>query len=77
MRAYELATGVALVDTGTLAVRGTFPRDRRVSAVVASGRRAYAQDGAVVTLDAVSGRVVGRTETSAPPAALAAVLPAR
>jgi hypothetical protein len=31
----------------------------------------------VVTLDAATGRVVSRTPTSAPPAALAAVLPAR
>jgi hypothetical protein len=45
--------------------------------VVASGRRVYAQDGAVVTLDAASGEVLGRTPTSAPAAALAAVLPAR
>jgi hypothetical protein len=47
-----------------------------VSAVVASGRRLYAQDGAVVTLDAASGAVLRRTPTSAPPAALAAVVPA-
>jgi hypothetical protein len=45
-----------------------------VSAVVASGRRLYAQDGAVVTLDAASGAVLRRTPTSAPPATLAAVV---
>ena len=61
----------------TLAVRRTLLRGHRVSAVVASGRRLYAQDGAVVALDAASGRCSRRTPTSAPPAALAAVLPAR
>jgi hypothetical protein len=71
------AAGVAAVDTGTLAVRRTLLRGHRVSAVVARGRRVYVQDGAVVTLDAASGAVLGRVETSAPPAALAAVLPAR
>jgi hypothetical protein len=70
------ARGVAAVDTQTLSVRRTLLRGHRVSAVVASGRRLYAQDGAVVTLDAVSGAVLRRTPTSAPPAALAAVLPA-
>ena len=71
------AGGVVAVDTGTLAVRRTLLRGHRVSAVVAGGRRIYAQDGAVVTLDAASGAVLARVETSAPPAALAAVLPAR
>jgi hypothetical protein len=67
--------GVVAVDTATLKVRRTLLRGHRVSAVVASGRRLYAQDGAVVTLDAASGAVLARTPTSAPPAALAAVLP--
>ena len=71
------AGGVVAVDTSTLAVRRTLLRGHRVSAVVASGRRVYAQDGAVVALDAASGAVLRRLETSAPPAALAAVLPAR
>jgi outer membrane protein assembly factor BamB len=71
------AGGVVALDTGTLAVRRTLLPGHRVSAVVASGRRVYAQDGAVVTLDAASGAVLGRLETSAPPAALAAVLPTR
>ena len=70
------AGGVVAVDTATLAVRRTLLRGHRVSAVVASGRRLYAQDGAVVTLDAASGAVLRRTPTSAPPAALAAVVPA-
>jgi hypothetical protein len=70
------AGGVAALDTTTLAVRRTLLRGHRVSAVVAHGRRVYAQDGAVVTLDAASGAVLGRLETSAPPAALAAVVPA-
>ena len=70
------ARGVAAVDTSSLAVRRTLLRGHRVSAVVASGRRLYAQDGAVVTLDAASGAVLRRTPTSAPPAALAAVVPA-
>jgi hypothetical protein len=72
------ARGVVALDTGTLGVRRTLLRGHRVSAVVAGGRRRlYVQDGAVVTLDAASGAVLGRLETSAPPAALAAVLPAR
>jgi outer membrane protein assembly factor BamB len=71
------AGGVVEVDTATLAARRTLLRGHRVSAVVASGRRLYAQDGAVVTLDAATGKVVRRTETSAPPATLAAVVPAR
>jgi outer membrane protein assembly factor BamB len=71
------AGGVVGVDTSTLAVSRTLLRGHRVSAVVASGRRLYAQDGAVVALDAATGKVVQRTETSAPPAALAAVVPAR
>ncbi len=70
------AGGVVAVDTGTLAAKRMLLRGDRVSAVVASGRRLYAQDGAVVTLDAASGRVLRRTPTSAPPATLAAVLPA-
>ena len=70
------AGGVIAVDTSSLAVRRTLLRGRRVSAVVARGRRLYAQDGAVVTLDAASGAVLRRTPTSAPPAALAAVVPA-
>jgi outer membrane protein assembly factor BamB len=70
------AGGVVAVDTVTLKVRRTLLRGHRVSAVVASGRRLYAQDGAVVTLDAVSGTVLRRTPTSAPPATLAAVVPA-
>ena len=70
------ARGVVAVDTVTLKVRRTLLRGHRVSAVVASGRRLYAQDGAVVTLDAVSGTVLRRMPTSAPPAALAAVVPA-
>ena len=69
------AGGVVAVDTATLAVRRTLLRGHRVSAVVASGRRLYAQDGAVVALDAASGAVLQRTPTSAPPAALAAVVP--
>jgi DNA-binding beta-propeller fold protein YncE len=69
------ARGVVAVDTATLKVRRTLLRGHRVSAVVASGRRLYAQDGAVLTLDAASGAVLARTPTSAPPAALAAVLP--
>jgi outer membrane protein assembly factor BamB len=71
------AGGIVALDTSTLAVRRTLLGGHRVSAVVASGRRVYAQDGAVVTLDAASGAVLGRTPTSAPAAALAAVLPAR
>jgi hypothetical protein len=70
------AGGVATVDTVDLKVRRTLLRGHRVSAVVASGRRLYAQDGAVVALDAASGKVLRRTPTSAPPAALAAVVPA-
>jgi outer membrane protein assembly factor BamB len=70
------ASGVVAVDTATLKVRRTLLRGHRVSAVVAGGRRLYAQEGAVVTLDAESGAVLRRTPTSAPPAALAAVLPA-
>ena len=70
------ARGVVAVDTATLKVRRTLLRGHRVSAVVASGRRLYAQDGAVVALDAASGAVLRRTPTSAPPAALAAVVPA-
>ena len=70
------AGGVVAVDTATLKVRRTLLRGHRVSAVVASGRRLYAQDGAVVALDAASGKVLRRTPTSAPPAALAAVVPA-
>jgi outer membrane protein assembly factor BamB len=70
------AGGVVAVDTATLKVRRTLLRGQRVSAVVASGRRLYAQDGAVVALDAASGKVLRRTPTSAPPAALAAVVPA-
>ena len=67
--------GVAAVDTEWLELQRTLLRGHRVSAVVASGRRLYAQDGAVLTLDAASGAVLARTPTSAPPAALAAVLP--
>ena len=70
------AGGVVAVDTATLKVRRTLLPGQRVSAVVASGRRLYAQDGAVVALDAASGKVLRRTPTSAPPAALAAVVPA-
>jgi hypothetical protein len=70
------ARGVVAVDTATLKVRRTLLLGHRVSAVVASGRRLYAQDGAVVTLDVVSGAVLRRTPTPAPPAALAAVVPA-
>jgi hypothetical protein len=71
------ANGIAAVDTTSLAVRDTLLRGHRVSAVVAAGRRLYAQDGAVVVLDAASGAVLRRTPASVPPAALAAVLPAR
>jgi hypothetical protein len=70
------AGGVVAVDTSSLAVRRTLLRGHRVSAVVASGRRLYAQDGGVAVLDASSGAVLRRTPTSAPPAALAAVVPA-
>ena len=70
------AGGVVAVDTSALQVRRTLLPGHRVSAVVASGRRLYAQDGAVVALDAASGAVLRRTPTSAPPAALAAVVPA-
>ena len=70
------AGGVVAVDTATLKMRRTLLRGHRVSAVVASGHRLYAQDGAVVTLDPSSGAVLRRTPTSAPPAALAAVVPA-
>jgi outer membrane protein assembly factor BamB len=70
------ALGVVAVDTTTLAARRTLLPGHRVSAVVTSGRRLYAQDGAVVTLDAASGGVLRRTPTSAPPSALAAVVPA-
>ena len=70
------AGGVVAVDTATLKERRTLLPGQRVSAVVASGRRLYAQDGAVVALDAASGKVLRRTPTSAPPAALAAVVPA-
>ena len=69
------AAGVVAVDTAALQVRRTLLPGHRVSAVVASGRRLYAQDGAVVALDAASGAVLRRTPTSAPPAALAAVVP--
>ena len=68
--------GLVAVDAATLKLRRTLLRGHRVSAVVASGRRLYAQDGAVVALDAISGAVLRRTPTSAPPAALAAVVPA-
>ena len=70
------AGGVAAVDTSTLRMRRTLLPGHRVSAVVANGGRLYAQDGAVVVLDASSGAVLRRTPTSAPPAALAAVVPA-
>jgi hypothetical protein len=70
------AGGAVALDTATLKVRRTLLPGRRVSAVVASARRLYAQDGAVVTLDPSSGAVLRRTPTSAPPAALAAVVPA-
>jgi hypothetical protein len=70
------ARGVVAVETSSLAVRRTLLRGHRVSAVVTRGDRLYAQDAAVVTLDAASGKVLRRTPTSAPPAALAAVLPA-
>jgi outer membrane protein assembly factor BamB len=70
------AGGVVAVDTATLKVRRTLLRGHRVSAVLASGRRLYAQDGGVLVLDAASGAVLRRTPTSAPPAALAAVVPA-
>jgi hypothetical protein len=68
------ARGVVAVDTARLKVRRTLLRGHEVSAVIASGRRLYAQDAAVVTLDATSGAVLARTPTSAPPASLAAVL---
>jgi outer membrane protein assembly factor BamB len=71
------AGGLLAVDTSTLGVRRTLLRGHRVSAVVAQGGRLYAQDGAVVALDAASGAVLRRTPTSAPPAALAAVVPTR
>ena len=71
------AGGVVAMDTSTLRVRHTLLAGHRVSAVVASGRRLYAQDGAVVTLDAASGAVLKRTPASAPPAALAAVVAQR
>jgi hypothetical protein len=71
------ANGVVAVDTSTMTARDTLLPGNRVSAVLASGRHLYAQDGAVVTLDAPSGRVMGRTARSAPGATLAAVLPAR
>ena len=71
------AGGVVAVDTATLSARRTLLRGHRVSAVVASGRRLYVQDGAVATLDAASGAVLRRTATSAPAATLAAVVPAR
>jgi hypothetical protein len=70
------ALGVLAVDPTTLKVRRTLLRGHPVSAVVASGRRLYAQDGGVVMLDAVSGAVLRRTPTAAPAAALAAVVPA-
>lgn len=70
------AGGVVAVDTSAMQVRRTLLPGHGVSAVVASGRRLYAQDGAVVALDAASGAVLQRTPTSAPPAALAAVVPA-
>ncbi len=70
------AGGVAAVDTSTLRMRRTLLPGHRVSAVVANGGRLYAQDGAVVMLDASSGAVLRRTPTSAPPAALAAVVSA-
>jgi hypothetical protein len=72
-----VARGVVAVDTATLAVRRTLLGGHRVSAVVTRGARVYAQDGAVVALDAASRRVVSRRPTSVPPATLAAVLPAR
>ena len=65
------------VATATLSPRATLLRGRRVSAVLARGRRLYVQDGAVATLDAASGRLLSRTATSAPAARLAAVLPVR
>jgi hypothetical protein len=71
------AGGVAALDTTSLAVRRTLLHGHRVSAVVARERRVYAQDGAVVTLDAASGAVLRRTPTSAPAATLAALLRAR
>jgi DNA-binding beta-propeller fold protein YncE len=71
------AGGVVAVATATLSARATLLRGHRVSAVLASGRRIYVQDGAVATLDAASGRVLRRTATSAPAATLAAVVPAR
>ena len=70
------ARGVVAMDTSSLAVRRTLLRGQHVSAVIARGRRLYAQDGGVVVLDALSGAVLRRTPASAPPAALAAVVPA-
>jgi hypothetical protein len=70
------AGGVIAVQTSSLEARRTLLRGQRVSAVVARGHRLYAQDGAVEVLDPSSGAVLGRMPTSAPPAALAAVVPA-
>jgi hypothetical protein len=71
------ADGVVPLDADTLAAHGRMLAGRRVSAVVAAGHRLYAQDGAIVALDASTGRVLQRTATAAPPAALAAVVQAR
>jgi outer membrane protein assembly factor BamB len=67
------ARGVLVLDTATLRVTRTLLAGHPVSSVVASGGRLYAQDGAVVTLDAATGRVLRRVPTSAPAGALATV----
>jgi hypothetical protein len=66
--------GIAELDGATLATRRTLAGGHRVSAVMAAGQRLYAQDGAVMALDARSGQVLGRVGPPAPPAALAAVV---
>ena len=72
------AGGVAALDTRTLAVRRTLLPGHRVSAVVAERAAACTRRTARWSrLDAASGAVLARMQTSAPPAALAAVLPAR
>jgi hypothetical protein len=70
------ARGIVELDAATLTVRRTLLSGHRVSAIVASGHRLYAQEHSIVTLDANTGKILHRSPTTAPPATLAAVLQA-
>jgi hypothetical protein len=71
------AHGIVELDAFTLTARRTLLPGHRVTAVVATGHRLYAQDDSIVTLDADTGHVVHRAPATAPPATLAAVLATR